>query len=87
MLEHKPEKHKPTCGWLASARCLTAARQTELGENQNSRATIDGMTWLELRWVRDKGAEQGMRSIYRSRSWLLQILNEIWIMTVKGYCC
>jgi hypothetical protein len=45
MLEHKPEKHEPTCGWLASARCLTAAQQTELGENQNSRAMVDGITW------------------------------------------
>jgi hypothetical protein len=66
MLEHKPKKYEPTCGWLATTRGHTAARLTELGENRNSRATVDGGTWLGLRWVLDKGAEQEKRSIYRS---------------------
>jgi hypothetical protein len=38
MLEHEPEKHEPTCGWLSTVRCLTAARLTELGEIRNSGA-------------------------------------------------
>jgi hypothetical protein len=46
--------------------CLTAAWLTDLGEIPIPRATMDGRTWLGLRWVRDKGAEQGKRSIYRS---------------------
>jgi hypothetical protein len=34
MLEHEPEKHEPNCGWLATAMCLAAAQQTELGETE-----------------------------------------------------
>jgi hypothetical protein len=40
MLEHEPERHELTCGWLATVRCPTAARQTNLEENSNSRATV-----------------------------------------------
>jgi hypothetical protein len=35
------------------------------GEIAIARAMVDGRPWLELHWVRDKGAEQGKRSIYR----------------------
>jgi hypothetical protein len=56
--EHKPEKYEPTYGWLTTARGHTTVRLTELGENRNSRATVDGRTWLGLCWVRDKRAEQ-----------------------------
>jgi hypothetical protein len=41
MLEHEPEKHEPTYGWLATTRCLTAARLTELGKTG-----ILGLRWL-----------------------------------------
>jgi hypothetical protein len=37
------------------ARCLVEARITDLGEISIPRATVDGRTWLGLRWVRDKG--------------------------------
>jgi hypothetical protein len=70
---HKLEKYESTCGWLATTRGPTAARMTELGENRNSRATMDGRTWVGLQWVSDKGAEQGKLSNYRSRPRLLRI--------------
>jgi hypothetical protein len=40
MLEHEPEKHEPTCGWLAMARCLTAAFLADLEEIPNSGAVV-----------------------------------------------
>jgi hypothetical protein len=46
---------------------------TDLGEISIPWATVDGRTWLGLRWVYKKGAEQGKRSIYKSRPRLLRI--------------
>jgi hypothetical protein len=36
---------------------------TDLGGFPNSLATVDGMMWLGLRWVCNKGLEQGESSI------------------------
>ena len=44
---------------------FAAARRTDLGEIAIARATVDGKPWLELRWFREKGTEQGKHSIYR----------------------
>jgi hypothetical protein len=41
------------------ARCLAVARMTDLGQIPIPRATVDGRTWLGLRWVCDKGRSKG----------------------------
>jgi hypothetical protein len=48
----------------------------DLGENRNSLTMMDNRERGVVRWVRNEIAKQGERSIYRSRLWLLRILDE-----------
>jgi hypothetical protein len=85
MLEHKPEKHEPTCGWLSRARCLTMARLTELGENRNSRVVVANRQWGAVHWLRNKIAEQAEHSIYSDRSSVSRIWDEMGLRS-EGWC-
>jgi hypothetical protein len=68
MLEHEPEKHEPTCGWMSTARCLTTARLTELGEIRNSGAVGANRERGMVHWLRNKLAEQAGRQFIVTRS-------------------
>jgi hypothetical protein len=58
VLRHGQEGRGRTCGWLATAWCLTAARQTDLEEKLNSPAMVANPRRGAVLWVRNKLAEQ-----------------------------
>jgi hypothetical protein len=63
MLEQELEKYKLTWEALATARLITAAPMTDFREFRNLWAMVDGRMRLGLRWVHNKGVEQGESSI------------------------
>jgi hypothetical protein len=54
-----------------------------LGENRNSRAMMDNRERGVVCWVHNEISEQGEHSIYRSRLWLLRILDKRELMVAS----
>jgi hypothetical protein len=63
MPEQELEKYKLTWEDLATTRLITTTPMTDFREFQNLWAMVDGRMRSGLRWVRNKGVEQGESSI------------------------
>jgi hypothetical protein len=87
VLRHGQEGRGRTCGWLATAWCLTAARQTDLEEKLNSPAMVANPRRGAVLWVRNKLAEQaggGGAAIYRDQQRWLRIWTRFGLWWRRG---